>query len=271
MVSGASAGRAERAAPAAQHKPSSAFPLLLLSVKLAGHLTIQSSDDGLFRLRAHRPRARRRSRSSRSARRGIDAAPTRRRSSAIARHRGALSRARLRPGHRVALQLPNRPEFLLHFLALNSLGAQRGAAQSRLPRRRARLRARAQRSQPRSSRATTSTTRRPPPRPATRSRMRPALHLGHHRQAERLPAQRLLFPQRRASATSTKAACAPCAHGEERLITPLPLFHMNALAVSTTAMILVGRLRGAARPLPSEDLVARRRRVAARPSCTTSA
>ena len=27
-------------------------------------------------------------------------------------------------------------------------------------------------------------------------------------------------------------------HGEERLITPLPLFHMNALAVSTTAMIL---------------------------------
>ena len=26
--------------------------------------------------------------------------------------------------------------------------------------------------------------------------------------------------------------------GEERLITPLPLFHMNALAVSTTAMIL---------------------------------
>jgi acyl-CoA synthetase (AMP-forming)/AMP-acid ligase II len=27
-------------------------------------------------------------------------------------------------------------------------------------------------------------------------------------------------------------------HGEERLITPLPFFHMNALAVSTTAMIL---------------------------------
>jgi crotonobetaine/carnitine-CoA ligase len=26
------------------------------------------------------------------------------------------------PGHRVALQLENRPEFLLHFLALNSLG-----------------------------------------------------------------------------------------------------------------------------------------------------
>ena len=49
-------------------------------------------------------------------------------------------------------------------------------------------------------------------------------------------------------------------HGEERLITPLPFFHMNALAVSTTAMILVGGLRGAARPLPSEDLVARRGR-----------
>ena len=28
--------------------------------------------------------------------------------------------------------------------------------------------------------------------------------------------------------------------GEERLITPLPLFHMNALAVSTMAMILTG-------------------------------
>src|SRR5512134_55414 len=26
------------------------------------------------------------------------------------------------PGHRVALQLENRPEFLLHFLALNALG-----------------------------------------------------------------------------------------------------------------------------------------------------
>ena len=26
------------------------------------------------------------------------------------------------PGHRVALQLETRPEFLLHFLALNSLG-----------------------------------------------------------------------------------------------------------------------------------------------------
>src|SRR5439155_371965 len=36
------------------------------------------------------------------------------------------------------------------------------------------------------------------------------------------------------------AARGVCAlrEGEERLITPLPLFHMNALAVSTTAMIL---------------------------------
>ena len=36
-------------------------------------------------------------------------------------------------GHRVALKLGNRPEFLLHFLALNSLGARHRAAQPRVP------------------------------------------------------------------------------------------------------------------------------------------
>ena len=46
----------------------------------------------------------------------------------------------------------------------------------------------------------------------------------------------------------------------ERFITPLPLSHMNALAFSSMAVILVRRLPRPARPLPSADLVAERAR-----------
>ena len=44
---------------------------------------------------------------------------------ALERVSGIAGRYRARgygPGHRVALQLETRPEFLLHFLALNSIG-----------------------------------------------------------------------------------------------------------------------------------------------------
>ena len=141
-----------------------------------------------------------------------------------------------RAGHRVALQLDTRPEFLLHFLALNSLGV------SVLP-------------------------LNPDYRAAERDYV-----LGHSEACAVITAQALEDPPApgkpvdadecallyTSGTTGKPKGCllsdfyflnvgqryldegGLCAvrPGEERLITPLPLFHMNALAVSTTAMIL---------------------------------
>jgi acyl-CoA synthetase (AMP-forming)/AMP-acid ligase II len=143
-----------------------------------------------------------------------------------------------RPGHRVALQLETRPEFLLHFLALNSLGV------SVLP-------------------------LNPDYRAAERDYV-----LGHSEAGSVITAQTLEDPPQpgrpvgadecallyTSGTTGKPKGCLLsnfyflnvgqryldeggfCAvhPGEDRLITPLPLFHMNALAVSTTAMILSG-------------------------------
>jgi acyl-CoA synthetase (AMP-forming)/AMP-acid ligase II len=140
------------------------------------------------------------------------------------------------PAHRVALQLETRPEFLLHFLALNSLGV------SVVP-------------------------LNPDYRPAERDYV-----LAHSEASAVITAQTLEDlpkPGKPAGAaecallytsgtTGKPKGCllsnfyflnvgqryldegGLCAvrPGEDRLITPLPLFHMNALAVSTTAMIL---------------------------------
>jgi acyl-CoA synthetase (AMP-forming)/AMP-acid ligase II len=145
-------------------------------------------------------------------------------------------RAGYGPGHRVALRLPNGPEFLPHFLALNAVGA------SVVP-------------------------LNPEYRPAELDYV-----LGHSDAVAVIDADNLEAPPR-APAPGNSHECALlytsgttgkpkgcllsnfyflnvgqryvdegglCAlrFGEERLITPLPLFHMNALAVSTTAMIL---------------------------------
>jgi acyl-CoA synthetase (AMP-forming)/AMP-acid ligase II len=145
-------------------------------------------------------------------------------------------RADYGPGHRVALQLPNCPEFLLHFLALNSLGA------SVVP-------------------------LNPDSRPAERD------YVLQHSEAHAVITRENLHAPPRAPAAGEARECALlytsgttgkpkgcllsnfyflnvgqryldegglCAvrPGEERLITPLPLLHMNALAVSATAMIL---------------------------------
>ena len=141
-------------------------------------------------------------------------------------------------GHRVALQLENRPEFLLHFLALNSLGV------SVLP-------------------------LNPDYREAERA------YILEHSEASALVSASNLHDLPRPGEPVGASECALlytsgttgkpkgcllsnfyflnvgqryldegglCAvrPGEERLITPLPFFHMNALAVSTTAMILSG-------------------------------
>lgn len=141
-------------------------------------------------------------------------------------------------GHRVALELPNGSAFLLHFLALNRLGA------SVVP-------------------------LNPDYRPAERR------YVLEHSEAVLVVDPALLgdFDPPSAPPPGNAAECAllytsgttgkpkgclldnfyflnvgrryveegglcELRFGEERLITPLPLFHMNALAVSTTAMIL---------------------------------
>jgi len=143
-------------------------------------------------------------------------------------------------GHRVALLLPSGPAFLMHFLALNSLGA------SVVP-------------------------LNPEYREAERD------YILRHSEAGLVVTEEALadFRPPRAGAPVGARECALlytsgttgkpkgclldnayflavgrryleegglCAvrEGEERLATPLPLFHMNALAVSTTAMILAG-------------------------------
>ncbi len=139
-------------------------------------------------------------------------------------------------GHRVALQLENRPEFPLHFLALNSLGV------SVVP-------------------------LNPDYRAAELEYVLTHSEASAHVTAQNL--EDLPKPKRDGNAsecallytsgtTGRPKGCllsdfyflnvgrryldegGLCAvrHGEERLITPLPFFHMNALAVSTTAMIL---------------------------------
>ncbi|HUQ76056.1 MAG TPA: AMP-binding protein [Burkholderiales bacterium] len=143
-----------------------------------------------------------------------------------------------RPGHRVALKLPNCADFLLHFLALNSLGVAVV--------------------------------------PVNPDYHRAELdYVLEHSEAALVVDQPLLAsfdpPAAKAPGDATECAllytsgttgkpkgCLLSDHyflnvgqryvdegglcslifGEERLITPLPLFHMNALAVSTTAMIL---------------------------------
>src|SRR5882672_1753223 len=140
-------------------------------------------------------------------------------------------------GHRVALRLENRPEFLLHFLALNSIGASVV-----------------------------------PINPDYRAAELDTI-LGHCEASLVVTGEMLDGDFPVAAKPGNASECALlytsgttgkpkgcllsnfyflnagrryvaegglCAlrEGEERLITPLPLFHMNALAVSATAMIL---------------------------------
>jgi acyl-CoA synthetase (AMP-forming)/AMP-acid ligase II len=141
-------------------------------------------------------------------------------------------------GHRVALKLPNCADFLLHFLALNSLGIaavpmnpdyQRSEFEYVVAHSEASLvvdsAALADFDPPRAPRAgnaeecallyTSGTTGKPKGCLLSNFYF---LNVG----------QRYL----------DEGGLASLRFGEERLITPLPLFHMNALAVSSTAMIL---------------------------------
>jgi acyl-CoA synthetase (AMP-forming)/AMP-acid ligase II len=140
------------------------------------------------------------------------------------------------PGHRVALRLPNCPEFLLHFLALNSLGI------SVLPlnpdARPAELEYILAHSEA-SAVVTRDTLESLPPAPAAKNARECALLYTSGTTGK--PKGCLLgdfYFLNVGQRYLDEGGLCEVRHGVERLITPLPLFHMNALAVSTTAMIL---------------------------------
>jgi acyl-CoA synthetase (AMP-forming)/AMP-acid ligase II len=145
-------------------------------------------------------------------------------------------RAGYRPGHRVALRLPNCAQFLPHFLALNSLGvsvlplnpeARAGELDYILGH----------------SQASAVIAREhldaPPPAPPPGDAAECALVYtsGTTGRPKGCLLSDFYFLNVGRRYLEEGGLCA-VRHGAERLITPLPLFHMNALAVSTTAMIL---------------------------------
>jgi acyl-CoA synthetase (AMP-forming)/AMP-acid ligase II len=143
-----------------------------------------------------------------------------------------------RPGHRVALQLETRPEFLLHFLALNSLGV------SVLPLnpdyRAAELEYVLGHSE--ASAVISAQTLEDPPSPGKPVGADECALLytsGTTGKPKGCLLSNFYFLNVGQRYLDEGGLCA--VHpGEDRLITPLPLFHMNALAVSTTAMVLAG-------------------------------
>ena len=139
-------------------------------------------------------------------------------------------------GHRVALKLENRPEFLLHFLALNSLGAS--VVPLNPDYRAAELQYVVDHSEAHALIDAASLDDPPPPR-ATGDATECALLYtsGTTGKPKGCLLSNFYFLNIGRRYVVEGGLCT-LREGEERLITPLPLFHMNALACSTTAMIL---------------------------------
>ena len=139
-------------------------------------------------------------------------------------------------GHRVALQLPNCPEFLLHFLALNALGI---AVVPLNPESRPAERDYVLQHSEAHAVITRDNLQAPPPAPDPGEARECALLYtsGTTGRPKGCLLSNFYFLNVGRRYLDQGGLCA-IRHGEERLITPLPLFHMNALAVSTTAMIL---------------------------------
>ena len=141
-------------------------------------------------------------------------------------------------GHRIALLLANRPEFLLHFLALNSLGA--AIVPLNPAYRRAELDYIVSHSE-----AGLIVTREmladfdpPPAGPPTGSGECALLYTSGTTGKPKGCLLSNFYFLNVARRYLDEGGLCEVREGEERLVTPLPYFHMNALAVSTTAMIL---------------------------------
>ncbi len=180
--------------------------------------------------------------------------------------RAAYARAGYGPGHRVGLLLDNRPAFFLHWFALNALGvsvvpinADLRAAELEylvghseialavaLPARHAELRAAAAAAgRPLGLMADGDA---PPPAPFTAPAGTPPDELTEaallytsgttgRPKGCMLPNRYYLHAGRWYAGVGGMAALRP---GQERMLTPLPLVHMNAMAYSALAMVLTG-------------------------------
>jgi acyl-CoA synthetase (AMP-forming)/AMP-acid ligase II len=145
------------------------------------------------------------------------------------------------PGHRVALLLETRPEFLLHFLALNSIGAS--VVPLNPDYREAELRYVLEHSEACLVVTKDSLEEKfdppPAPRPGDADECALLYTSGTTGKPKGCLLSNFYFLNVGQRYLDEGGLCA-VRPGEDRLITPLPLFHMNALAVSTTAMILSG-------------------------------
>ena len=136
----------------------------------------------------------------------------------------------------MALQLENRPEFPLHFLALNSLGVS--VVPLNPDYRAAELEYVLEHSEASALVNAQSLEDLPPPRKAGDAGECALLYTsGTTGKPKGCLLSDFYFLNVGRRYLDEGGLCA-VRHGEERLITPLPFFHMNALAVSTTAMIL---------------------------------
>jgi acyl-CoA synthetase (AMP-forming)/AMP-acid ligase II len=139
-------------------------------------------------------------------------------------------------GHRVALKLPNCPEFLLHFLALNSLGAS--VVPLNPDYRSAELDYVLAHSEASAVVTMQNIEDLPKAGKATNASECALLYTsGTTGKPKGCLLSNFYFLNVGQRYVDEGGLCA-LRPGEDRLITPLPLFHMNALAVSTTAMIL---------------------------------
>jgi len=140
------------------------------------------------------------------------------------------------PAHRVALQLETRPEFLLHFLALNSLGVSVVPLNPDYrPAERDYVLAHSEASAVVSAQSLEDLPK--PGKPVGAAECALLYTSGTTGKPKGCLLSNFYFLNVGQRYLDEGGLCTVRA-GEERLITPLPLFHMNALAVSTTAMIL---------------------------------
>jgi acyl-CoA synthetase (AMP-forming)/AMP-acid ligase II len=158
----------------------------------------------------------------------------------LERVRGVAARYRARgygPGHRVALHLETCPEFLLHFLALNSIGAS--VVPLNPDYREAELSYVLEHSEAAFVVTKTNLDDPPPAAPPGDAKECALLYTsGTTGKPKGCLLSNFYFLNVGQRYLDEGGLCA--VRPGERLITPLPLFHMNALAVSTSAMILSG-------------------------------